>query len=131
MFKYCFFLGVSSSVLSSIGAVSYAYFYNDNLFDYSKILNYTSIAAACTFVCIFACVAFWAASMVLKSRAEFIFNLLFAFGSMGSIFYPINSNIPEDSFGYFAVYAIPLHFFPVLAWFVLKPLFFRAKLKEA
>lgn len=125
MFKQCFFLGISAAILSSVGAVVYAWCYNSNLFDYSHILDYTSIAAACTFVCIFACVAFWAAAMVLKSWGEFIFNTLFAFGSMASIFYPINSAIPEDSFGYFVVYALPLHFFPVLSWFALKPLFFK------
>lgn len=127
MFKRALFLGISTAVLSSVGALLYARFYNDNLFDYSKILSYTSIAAACTFVSIFACVGFWAASVILKSRAEFIFNLLFAVGSMASILYPIDATVPEDTFGYFAVYAIPLHFFPVLSWMILKPLFFSPK----
>jgi len=49
-------------------------------------------------------------------------------GTMGSIYYPLDANMPSDEFGYFVVYAIPLHFFPVLAWMTLKPLFFRRAL---
>jgi hypothetical protein len=44
---------------------------------------------------------------------------------MASILYPISAEVQNDEFGYFMVYAIPLHFFPVLTWVTLKPLFFR------
>ncbi len=44
---------------------------------------------------------------------------------MASIMYPLGAQVKGDDFGYFMVYAIPLHFFPVLVWFAFKPLFFR------
>ena len=126
MFKKALLLGISAAVLSSTGAVAYAAFYNANLNDYTYLLGYVSITAACVFVCIFACVMFWVAEMIFPKYGEFIFNLLFAFGSMTSIYYPLNSTFENDSFGYFMVYAMPLHFFPVLSWFVLKSLIYRA-----
>ena len=125
MFKKLLLLGIATAVVSSLGAIMFAKFYNDTIFDYTKILSYTSIAAGCTFVSIFAAVTFWAAQMILKSWAEFIFNAVFAIGSMASILYPISAEVQNDEFGYFMVYAIPLHFFPVLTWVTLKPLFFR------
>jgi len=128
VFKKSLFLGIATAVFSSAGAILYAKFYNDTLFDYSKLLSYTTIAASCTCVAIFASIGFWCATMVLKSWGEFAFNFLFAMGTMGSIYYPLDANMPSDEFGYFVVYAIPLHFFPVLAWMTLKPLFFRKAL---
>ena len=127
LFKKSLFLGMATAVLSSFGALLFAWFYNTTIFDYSGILGYLSIAAGCTFVSVFASVAFWTASMVLKSWGEFIFNFFFALGSMATILYPMDATIPGDEFGYFMVYAMPLHFFPVLSWMTLKPLFFKGK----
>ena len=127
LFKKSLFLGITTAAFASLGAVLYAKFYNDTINDYSKILSYSAIAATCTFIAIFVCVIFWAALRVLKAWGEFIFNLLFAVGSMASIMYPLTAQVQGDDFGYFVVYTIPLHFFPVLAWFAFKPLFFRSK----
>ena len=126
-FKKFLFLGITTAVFASLGAVLYAKFYNDTINDYSPILSYLSIAAACTFVAIFACIAFWASTIVLKAWGEFVFNFLFAAGSMISILHPLTAQVEGDDFDYFMVYAIPLHFFPVLTWFAFKPLFFREK----
>jgi hypothetical protein len=125
MFRNALFLGITTSVLSSIGAITYAANYNSQIHDYSGFLSYVSIASACVFVSIFACIMFWAATMLMKNTGEIIFNIVFAFGTMSSIYFPLNSTIENDSFGYFMVYAIPLHFFPVLSWFVLRPVFIK------
>jgi hypothetical protein len=58
---------------------------------------------------------------------------------MASVLLPINFEIPpglleqlhaanfEGVEMFFPVFAIPMHFFPVLSWFALKPLFFRKR----
>lgn len=125
LFRKSFFTGLFAAVFSSVGAIAYAGFYNSEVFDYSRILGYPSIVAACMFTCIFACVMYWAAVTVLKSWGDFVFNFLFVFITVISIKYPLAAAIPEDDFGYFMVYAIPLHYFPVLSWMVFKSLFFR------
>jgi hypothetical protein len=123
-FRSAFLTGFAAAVVSSAGAVFYAWKFNTGLFDYSYLLGYASIAAACVFVCIFAAIMFWAAVSVIRSWGEAVFSLVFAFGSMASIYYPLNASV-DDRHGFFAVYALPLHFFPVLAWFAAKPFIYR------
>lgn len=125
LFRKSFFTGLFAAVFSSVGAIAYAGFYNKVVFDYSKLLGYPSIIAACAFTSIFACVMYWAAVTILKSWGDFVFNFLFVLITVISIKYPLEAAIPGDEFGYFMVYAIPLHYFPVLSWMVFKSLFFR------
>jgi hypothetical protein len=139
MFKKYLILGIVAAVLSSAGAVFYGIFFNKNLFDFSIAVGPISITAACTFVSIFAAVAAWAADKALKSWSEFVFNLLFSIGTMASIMFPINFQFPKNILiliqginfegveSFFPIYAIPMHFFPVLVWVTLKPLFFRKR----
>lgn len=137
MFKKYFILGIVASVLSSAGAVAYGMFFNKNLFDFSIAVGPLSIATACTTVSIFAAIMAYAADKVLKSWSEVVFNLIFSVGSMASILSPINYQFPpniltkiqevnfEGVESFFPIYVIPMHFFPVLVWVTLKPLFFR------
>jgi hypothetical protein len=137
MFKKYFILAIVASVLSSAGALAYGMFFNKNLFDFSMAVGTLSIATACTTVSIFAAIMAYAADKVLKSWSEFVFNLIFSVGSMASILSPINYQFPpniltkiqevnfEGVESFFPIYVIPMHFFPVLVWVTLKPLFFR------
>lgn len=137
MFKKYLILGIVTSVLASAGAVAYSMFFNKNLFDFSLAAGPVTITAACTFASIFAAVSAFAADKVLKSWGEFVFNLLFSIVSMGSILFPINFEFPpnllalvqavnfEGVEAFFPIYVIPMHFFPILVWVTLKPLFFR------
>ena len=137
MFKRALFLGILSAILSSVGAFAYGKFYNENLFDFSMVIGPVSIISTCTFVSIFAAISFWFAEKVLMNWGEFVFNLLFALGSMASVITVLNFNFsPElleqihevngsDTEVFFPSYAIPMHFFPVLVWMTFKPLFYR------
>lgn len=137
MFKKYLILGIVTAVLSSAGAVAYAIFFNKNLFDFSTAVGPVSITAACSFVSVFAAVSAFAADKVLKSWGEFVFNLIFSIGTMGSILLPINFEFPPNMLAlvqavnfegvesFFPIYVIPMHFFPILVWVTLKPLFFR------
>jgi hypothetical protein len=139
MFKRFLILGVLTAVLSSAGAIAYGTFYNKNLFDFSLAVGPIMIAATCTFVSIFAACSAWLSNRVLGSWGEFAFNLLFSLGSMASVLMPINYEFPpqvlteiqevnfEGVESFFPVYTIPMHFFPVLVWISLKPLFFKKR----
>jgi hypothetical protein len=140
MFKKYFILGIVASILSSAGAIAYGMFFNKNLFDFSMAVGPLSIATACTSVCIFAAITALAADKVLKSWGEFVFNLIFSVVSMASVLSPINFQFPADILAkiqevnfegvesFFPIYVIPMHFFPILVWVTLKPLFFRNRL---
>jgi hypothetical protein len=139
MFKRFLLMGITTAVLSSAGAIAYGTFYNKNLFDFSPAVGPIMIAATCTFVSILAACAAWISEQTPGNWGEFVFTTLFCAGSMASVLGPINYEFPpallaelhESNFegveSFFPVYAIPMHFFPVLVWVSLKPLFFSKR----
>jgi tellurite resistance protein TehA-like permease len=139
MFKNYFFLGIATGIVASGGSIAYSSFYNHELFDFSLVVGPVMIVATCLFVAVAASVVAWVFDKVLKSWGEFVFNSFFAVVSMASIMLPIKFEIPpalltqlhESTFEgvemFFPIFAIPMHFFPVLSWFALKPLFFRKR----
>src|SRR3989338_5672935 len=66
---------------------------------------------------------------VTPKYGEIIFNFLFALITFASILGPIGYLWPldadQDLITYFPMYAMTLHFFPIVVWFTLKPLFIK------
>ena len=64
---------------------------------------------------------------------ELVFNLVFVLISFASILAPFAATLPyEVEFPeLFPGFAVPMHFFPALAWFTLRPAFFKNQLNEA
>lgn len=139
MFKRYFFLGLTAGIVATAGSIAYSSFYNQNLFDFSLVIGPVMIIVSCLFISIMAATVAWLFDKVLKSWGEFFFNSFFAVGSMASVLLPINFEVPsalleqlhainfEGVEIFFPIFAIPMHFFPVLSWFALKPLFFRKR----
>jgi hypothetical protein len=65
----------------------------------------------------------------LKDRGEIVFNLLFSLFSFAALLAPFAVKLPLDLEApeLFPGLVIPMHFFPALAWFTLKPIFIRSK----
>jgi hypothetical protein len=65
----------------------------------------------------------------LKTRGEIVFNLCFSLISFASLLAPIAVSLPRtiETPELFPGLVIPMHFFPALAWFTLKPIFIRSK----
>lgn len=139
MFGRYLLLGVLTAAFASAGAYMYGTFYNQNLFDFSMVFGPVAIIATCTLVSVAGALLAWVAEKLLKSWGEFVFNVFFSIGTMGSVLMPINFQFPQeildkvhaingiDTEGFFPTYAIPMHFFPILVWFALKPLLFRKR----
>lgn len=128
MFKRLFFLGLSAAVLASIAALVYNKVYNNAMAtDFSKIINPVSIAATCMVACLAASVVYWALMRWLKNNTDIVFGLAFGIGSFASIMGPLTMKLPLDmqSPELFPGLAIPMHFFPLIAWLMLKPLFVK------
>jgi hypothetical protein len=72
-----------------------------------------------------AAIGYFLLSLVLKGKTDMVFNLLFVILSFASILHPIGFRLPleQDSPELFPGLAVPMHFFPALGWFALKPLF--------
>lgn len=130
MFRKLFFWGLTAGILSAVASVIYhrifgfAFTY-EGLPDYSKVTNIPvliginliagMVAAAGCFLCL----------RLFKSKAELIFNLVFSLISFASIMYPISVRLPLDIQNpeLFPLLTVPMHFFPVIAWMTIRPVF--------
>ncbi len=128
MFKRIFFLGILSGILASIAGIIYnrIYFFATET-DFSKILNAGSIIGLNLIICLFACFIYWALVIWLKDKGEIVFNFLFSIISFAMVIIPISISLPLEIKNpeLFPGLAVPMVFFPALAWHTLKPLLIK------
>lgn len=128
MFKKIILLGVISGIFSGIASVIYAQIYFFALgADFSKIITVAGILSSSVFGCILAASGYLLLVKWLKNKGEIIFNFLFTILSMVSIVVPFIFKLPLDIEmpELFPGLTVPMHFFPVLSWFTLRPLFIK------
>jgi hypothetical protein len=129
MLKKLLILGVVSGVLAGIVSLIYQKVYASSLGDgFTGVATPLYIMVSCTLGCIIAAIGYFLLSKVLKSNTEAVFNLLFTVITFATILGPIAAKLPLDTEmpELFPGLAIPMHFFPALAWFTLKPLFAKS-----
>jgi len=128
MFKKALTLGIVSGLLAGLAGLIYAHlYYSINEADFSKVASSIRIVASSLAGGVLAAIGFWALNKWLKDKGEIVFNLLFATLSFVSLLTPIAFKLPTsmETPELFPGMVIPMHFFPALAWFTLKPLFIR------
>ena len=129
MFKRSLLLGVVSGLLAGVAGLIYVHVYLTTTgADFSKVASSVRIIASCLFGGVLAAIGFTLLDKWLKDKGEVVFNLLFSLLSFVSLLGPIAYKLPLDmeTPELFPGMAIPMHFFPALAWFTLKPLFFKS-----
>ena len=126
MFKKIFFHGLVASLLASIAAIIYnrIYFFATEA-DFSKVLNPISIIALNAIICLLAVFIYWPLLTWLKKKGEIVFNFAFSIISFACVIIPISIALPLDiQFPeLFPGLAVPMVFFPAIAWYTIKPLF--------
>jgi ABC-type branched-subunit amino acid transport system permease subunit len=130
MLKKSLALGLVSGLLAGIAGVIYAHlYYTINEADFSKVASTINILAASLFGGVLAAIGYTLLDKWLKTRGEIVFNLVFTLISFISLLAPIAVRLPRniDTPELFPGMVIPMHFFPALAWFTLKPLFIKSK----
>jgi len=128
MFKKALLLGIVSGVLAGIAGLIYAHlYYSINEADFSKVASSIRIIASSLVGGVLAAIGFTILNRWLKRNGEIVFNLLFSIISFASLLMPIAYKLPTslETPELFPGMVIPMHFFPALAWFTLKPLFIR------
>ncbi len=128
MLKKSLALGIVSGLLAGIASLVYAKVYHSSLgADFSKVARTVGILAASVFGTVLAALGYWVLNKWLKDKGEIVFNFLFVLLSFASILGPFATKLPLDLEApeLFPGLVIPMHFFPVLAWHTLKPLFFK------
>ncbi len=77
--------------------------------------------------CLLAALGYWQLKRLFWTKAEIIFNISFTMISFASILVPFAVTLPVSIQNPELLYglAVPMHFFPALGWFTLRPLFFK------
>ena len=121
-------LGVVSGILAGIVALIYQKIYSSSVgADFSTVAKPAGVMISNLVGCLIAALGYWILSKWLKGKTEIVFNFIFmilSFASMLPVFatkLPLDINAPE----LFPGLVIPMHFFPVLAWSTLEPLFIK------
>lgn len=130
MFKKALLLGIISGALAGVASVIYQNkVYLEATGAEFAVVKPVSIFSASIGGGILAAIGFALLTRFLKAKGEIVFNLLFAILSFASILLPVGYKLPLDAESPELFYglAIPMHFFPALGWFTLKPLFFPSQ----
>ncbi|NII25453.1 hypothetical protein HB364_10195 [Pseudoflavitalea sp. X16] len=133
MFKRSFLLGLLAGVLAGVASLIYVRVYTSSLgADFSTVASTTSIIVGSVLGGVLAGVGYWLLNKLLKNKGEIVFNFLLTILSFASILAPLAARLPLDVEmpELFPGLTVPMHFFPALAWFTLKPLFIQQVTKN-
>lgn len=126
MFKKIFFHGLTAGILASVAGIIYnRFYYFATEIDFSAVLNKTTIISLNVAIGMVACVINWVLTKWSKRKGEIIFNILFTLISFAMVIIPISLSLPLKikSPELFPGLAVPMIFFPALAWFTIRPFF--------
>lgn len=129
MFKKSMLLGMLAGMLAGAASIIYQKVYASSLGeDFITIAKPLNIIASSLFAGLLAAIGFFLLSKWLKSKGEVVFNFIFVILTFASIIAPFAITLPleVETPELFPGLIVPMHFFPALAWFTLKPLFIKS-----
>lgn len=116
--------GIFASVASIIFNKVYIFAFE---ISFGKLVNYGTLIGWNVAACLLAGFGYWAAKKYLPRKADIVFNIIFTLLSFASIYIPMTISLPLNIQNpeLFPGLVIPMHFFPVVGWFTLKPIFLK------
>jgi hypothetical protein len=126
MFKKTFLHAVLASVLASLVGIIYDRIYHfATEVDFSHVLNKKTIIGFSVLISMLAALLNYFLIRWLKKIGEIVFNFFFSIISFAAVMIPISISLPLNvKFPeLFPGLAVPMVFFPAMAWYTLKPLF--------
>ncbi|GHM98579.1 hypothetical protein WSM22_00690 [Cytophagales bacterium WSM2-2] len=129
MTRTVFIQSLVAGILAAIAANIYnqIYFFATQV-DYSNLVNVVSLVSINLIVSILAGLLYQLFFMLFKSKGPVIFNFVYSVGSFACMIIPIAITLPLST-PYpelFPGLAVPMVFFPVIAWMTIDPLFKKA-----
>ena len=125
MFKKHFYHGLLSGMMAALTAIIYSriHFFATAA-DFSMILNVGTMISLNIIVCLIFSIGYSFFTGILKKKRIIAFHLLISIISFAAVIIPISITLPLSVRNpeLFPGLAVPMVFFPVLAWFTLKPL---------
>jgi hypothetical protein len=126
MYKKIFFHSIAAGLLSALCGWIYSriHFFATQA-DFSAVLNPLSITAYCIIISILIGFIYWLIQSVSKKNPQLIFNLAIAVINFAAVIIPISISLPltVQFPELFPGLAVPMLFFPLIAWHTLQPLF--------
>ena len=126
MFQKHFFHGLISGIMAALAAIIYnrIHFFATEA-DFSRIINFGTIISLNLILCLIFSIAYFLFLKLFKGKAITIFHILLSLVSFAAIILPISISLPLDIKNpeLFPGLAVPMIFFPAIAWFTFKPLF--------
>lgn len=125
-------LAILSGLLSGLAAYLYGMVFQEALLvDYSAVVPTAAMFISSLIGTVLATAGFAGLIRITPKYGEIIFGFLFALVSFMSIAGVFAAQLPDsddESFYYLIYgYAIPMHFFPFVAWYTFKPIFIKNK----
>jgi hypothetical protein len=124
--KRLLLLGLVAGVLAAIAALIYQKIYTNALgADFTELVKPVNIFMICIGAGLLCSLGYFLLTHWLKRTGEIIFNFVLVILSFASILGPFATKLPLtiEMPELFPGLTVPMHFFPALAWFTLKPLF--------
>jgi hypothetical protein len=128
MFRKIFLHALLSAALTAFAALIYnrIYFFATEV-DFSKVLGVRKLIAFSILISMMAASLNYVMVRVFKKSGGIIFNFLFSIISFTGVMIPISISLPLDvhSPELFPGLAVPMVFFPAMAWYTVNPLFLK------
>jgi hypothetical protein len=126
MFRRHFYHGLLSGIMAALAAIIYN---RIHLFateaDFSAVVNTGTIIALNLIACMIFSIAFYFYLRITKGKGIIFFHLLISTISFAAIIVPISISLPLSVKNpeLFPGLAVPMIFFPAIAWYTFRPLF--------
>ena len=126
MFKKHFYHGLTSGIMAALAAIIYSrihYFATEA--DFSGIINLGTLISMNLIICLIISIAYYFFTIIFMTKRTIVFHLIISILSFAAGIIPISVSLPLSIRNpeLFPGLAVPMVFFPVLAWFTFKPLF--------
>jgi uncharacterized membrane protein len=126
MFKKHFYHGIISGIMAAIAAIIFSriHFFATEA-DFSTIINLGTMLSLSLIACLVFSVAYYFFIKIWKNKGIIIFHILLSILSFAAVIVPISISLPLSVSNpeLFPGLAVPMVFFPALAWFTFKPIF--------
>jgi hypothetical protein len=95
--------------------------------DFSGIINPGTMISLSLIACLLFSISYYFLKRLMKRNGIIVFHLLISILSFAAVVIPISISLPLSVRNpeLFPGLAVPMIFFPALAWFTLKPLFIQ------
>ena len=121
-----FFQGLLAGILAGLASFVYQNVYNAALLvDFSTVTSPLALFASSVMGSVMASLGYWLFSKWVRVNTDVWFNLIFLALTFATLAGSFAASLPPDieSPELFPGLSVPMHFFPILFWLAVKPLF--------